>query len=103
MRLILNSAIVAMQGSMSDWIYKHYSYGTVVTRRPRMEKVVWSPAQIAHRKTVRAAANFYLDLKKDPVRAAPFRARAAEQRISLPSLVLREFIQARKAGLDAPA
>lgn len=97
-RTKLNSALQGLQGQIDDWIYKHYAYGTVVTRRPRMEKVVWSPAQRAHREKVRAAGAFYRAVLADPKLKRRYAAIAAKKGIPLSAVTLSEYFKQHRSA-----
>lgn len=92
----LNTALNGLRGSVDGWVYKQYSYGTVITRRPRMDQVVWSPAQQAHREQVRRAGEFYRSVVANPALKARFQAIADEKRIPLSAVTLQEFLRRQK-------
>ncbi len=89
----LNSVLISIRGRVGDLIYKHYSYGTVITRVPRMTAIKWSPAQIAHRQRVREAGIFYRAVLADPRLKKKFEAIAAKKKIPLPAATFAEFMQ----------
>lgn len=102
----LNSALRGVHGQLDQWVYKHYSYGTVITRRPRMENVIWSPAQKAHREQVRAAAAFYRIVVADPKLARRYQAIATRKRLPLSAVTMAEFFKQQRttqARLASPA
>ena len=90
----LQAMFTTLRGRVGDVIFKQYAYGTVVTRLPRMGKVKWSPAQVAHRKRVKEAAKFYRDVLADPVRLKTFRAIAAKKKLPLSAVTLQHFLKA---------
>lgn len=89
----LNTALLGLRGRVDEWIYKRYRYGIVVTRRPRMENVVWSPAQKAHRRRVRAAGAFYRSVLADPKLKQRYSAMAIARGIPLSAVTLAEYLK----------
>lgn len=89
----LNTALTSIRGRIGDLVYKHYSYGTVITRVPRMTHIKWSPAQIAHRQRVREAGIFYRAVLADPRLKKKFEAIAAKKKIPLPAATLADFMR----------
>lgn len=89
----LNTALSSIRGRVGDLIYKHYSYGTVITRVPRMTHIKWSPAQRAHRQRVRDAANFCRTVLADPSLLKKFKAIAAKKKIPLPAATFQDFMR----------
>ena len=51
----LNAALRRLRGRVGESVFKQYAHGMVVTRVPRMQGIVPSPAQQAHRDRIRAA------------------------------------------------
>lgn len=96
-KITLNSALRGIHGRVDEWIYKHYADGVVVTRRPRMEKVKWSPAQRAHREKVRAAGAFYRAVLADPKAKRRYAAIAAKKGIPLSAVTLVEYFKQQRA------
>src|SRR4051812_19296392 len=93
----IDTALGGLHGKIDGLVYKTYSYGTVVTRIPRMENVQWSPAQRAHRERVKAAAVFYRTVLADPALKKKFTAIAKRKHIPLSAVTLKEYMkQARE-------
>lgn len=99
-KIKLNTALKDLHGRVDEWVYKHYSYGTVVTRRPRMENVKWSPAQLAHRERVRESGAFYRAVVADPELKKKYEAIAAEKGIPLSAVTLAEYFKLQKPAGD---
>ena len=96
--LILNSALQGLRGRVGEWIYKQYSYGTVVTRVPQMKGIKPSAAQRAHRDRVRAAGKFYRQVLADPVLLKRYSAIARRRGIPLPAVTLTEYFKRARSG-----
>lgn len=92
----LNSALQGLRGRVGEWVYKQYSYGTVVTRVPRMEGIKPSPAQRAHRNRVRAAGKFYQKVLADPTLLKHYSALAQKRGIPLSAVTLAEYFKAER-------
>ena len=89
----LHPPFAALRGRVGDLVFKQYSYGTVVTRVPRMGKVEWSPAQRAHRAKVRLAAKFYREVLSDAALKKKYQAIARKKKIPLPAATLAAFMR----------
>ena len=94
----LNSALKGLRGQIGEWVYKQYSYGTVVTRVPRMKGIKPSAAQRTHRDRVRAAAKFYREVLADPVLLKRYSALARRRGIPLPAVTLAEYFKRAAPG-----
>ncbi len=92
-KVSLNSALRGVRGRVGEWVFKQYSYGTVVTRAPRMTEVKPSAAQLAHRDRVRAAGKFYQEVLADPVLRKRYTAMARKRGIPLPAMTLAEYFK----------
>lgn len=62
----LNSALLELRGHVDGFVYKKYATGLVVSRRPRMDGIKPSPAQLAQRERFRAAAQFHRHVLATP-------------------------------------
>lgn len=72
--------VAAMHGTMDDVVYKKTPKGnTIVTKKPDMTKVKWSPAQKAHRKRVRRASEYAKAALADPILRVVYEKRAAKE------------------------
>lgn len=97
-KTLLNSALLQLSGHLDGWVYKQYRHGVVVSRRPRMDKVKWSPAQIAHRQRVRAAAAYYRTVLADPALKKKYTAVARRRGIPLSAVTLAAFLKRPTSG-----
>ena len=95
-KVTLNTALAAMRGAVDGFVYKHYAYGTVVTRRPDMSKVKPSRAQLAHRQRMRAAAAFHRKVLEDPVLLKKYQRIARRERINLSAATMGEVLRGEK-------
>jgi hypothetical protein len=98
-KLKLHVAIRRLQGSLDGLVVKNTPHGQVLSRRPDMSNVKWSPAQLAHRKLMQAASEHYRNLMADPGQAARSIAGARRKNIPVSSFVMGEFL--RRARQDA--
>ena len=72
--------VAAIQGTMYDVVFKKTPKGkTIVTKKPDMSKVEWSPAQKAHRKRVRRASEYAKAALADPIIRVVYEKRAAKE------------------------
>jgi hypothetical protein len=58
----LDTALASITGSLGKFVYKHYrndKRGQVLSRKPDISRVKWSPAQRAHRQRMKSAAAFH--------------------------------------------
>ncbi len=77
-------------------MFKHTRHGPLVTKRPDMSRVKWSPAQRAQRQLMQKAARHYREAMLNPKQAAQYRAVAAKQKIPVSSLVMGEYLKNAK-------
>jgi hypothetical protein len=96
----LNSALTGLSGSIDHWVYRQTPHGTVITRRPDMSGVVWSPAQLAQRERARAAGCHYRRIMADPRVATQKRAEAKAAGLPVSVYVMKDWLVAR--GPEAP-
>lgn len=89
----LNAVLSSIRGRVGDVVFKRYSYGTVVTRVPRMEQVKWSPAQLAQRQRMREAGKFYRSVLADPKLKKKYETIAAKKKIPLSAATMAEFLK----------
>jgi len=92
-RLTLNSALVQLRGSIDGLVIKHTPQGAVLSRRPDMSRVKWSPAQKARRKLMQEAAEHYRTLMEDPKQASRYRALATKKKIPVSAFVMGEYLK----------
>ncbi len=93
-KLQLNSALRDLRGSLDNLVVRRTPYGKVLSRKPDMSRVKWSPSQLAQRQKMKSAASQYRKLMSDPAQAARHTARAAKLGIPVSSLVMGELLQA---------
>jgi hypothetical protein len=92
----LNSSLTSLRGSVDGLVFKHYTKdkrGLVVSRRPDMSNVKPSPAQLAHRKRMREAAEFHRQVLKDPALLKKFQRIARQKRIPLSAATMAEVLR----------
>lgn len=65
-KLKLNSALTQLRGEIDGLVIRHTPHGAILSRRPDMSRVKWSPAQKARRKLMQSAAVHYHAVMKDP-------------------------------------
>jgi hypothetical protein len=94
----LNAALLELRGSVDSWCYKQTKHGTVISRRPDMSRVKWSPKQQAHRALVAAAGAHYRKLMADPKQAGLLRKAAGKKGLPVSTYVISDFLRrARKS------
>ena len=89
----LNPTLDQIRGAIDGMVFRRSASGTVVSRRPDMSRVKWSPAQKAQRKLMQDAAKHYRIVMKDPTQAAAYAKLAAKQKIPVSSLVMGEYMK----------
>ena len=82
-----------VRSSIGNLAIKHTPHGAVLSRRPDMSKVKWSPAQVARRKLMEEAGVHYRAVMQDPKRAARYSALAAKKKIPVSSFVMGEYLK----------
>lgn len=92
-KLTLNSSLTELRGSIEGFVVRHTAHGPILSRRPNMAKVKWSPAQKARRKLMKSAADHYRAVMQDPKVAERYRALAARRKIPVSSLVMGEYLK----------
>jgi hypothetical protein len=103
-RITLNAGLKHLRGQVDGWVYKHYKYGTVVTRKPDMSRVKASAKQLAHREKIRQAAEFHRHtVLPNAALLAKFTARAGRKGIPVSAVSMSEYLKAarRKRPADA--
>lgn len=102
-RTSLNAGLNRLSGAIDGWVYKHYDYGAVVTRRPDMSGVKPSAKQLAHRENVRRAGQFHRRVVlANPALLEKFTAIARRKRIPLSAVSLSEYLKSVR-GKQAPS
>ena len=76
----LPSWITEIKGSLGDVVFRTSPSGEIiVSKKPDMSKVEWSPAQKAHRRRFKAAIAYANAAMADPDVRAEYEKQAAEQ------------------------
>ena len=94
----LNSALKHLRGNVDGLVFKHYSYGIVVSRMPRMDRVKPTPAQREHRKRFREAGGFHRQVLADPALKKRYTAVARKKRLPLSAVTLAAFMKQRQTA-----
>ena len=89
----LNPSFTQIRGAIDGLVFRQSPSGPVVSRRPDMSRVKWSPAQKARRKLMHDAARHYRAMMKDPAQAARYTKLAAQQKIPVSALVMGEYMK----------
>jgi hypothetical protein len=89
----LNPALKHLRGNVDGIVFKHYSYGVVVTRFPRMDRIKPTPAQHAHRERFRQAGDFHRKVLADPVLKKRYTAIARKKGHPLSAVTLAAFMK----------
>jgi hypothetical protein len=89
----LNSALQHLRGAIDGYVFKHYRYGIVVTRVPRMDRVTPSAAQLAQRERFRQAARFHRSVLADPALKKRYTTKAVKKGLPLSAVTLAEFMR----------
>ncbi len=89
----LNSALQHLRGAIDGYVYKHYSYGIVVTRMPRMNRIKPSPAQLAQRERFRQAAKHHRAVLADPKAKRRCTKVAREKGLPTSAVTMSEFMR----------
>lgn len=92
-KLKLNSALHQLRGSVDGLVIRHTPHGAILSRKPDMSRVKWSPAQKARRKLMKDAAAYYRSVMADPKQAMLQRTRAARKKIPVSSLIMGEYLK----------
>ena len=97
-KLVLNSVLQQLRGSIDNLVVRRTSHGAVLSRRPDMSRVKWSSAQKKQRRLMQEAAQHYRTVMEDPKQAARYRSLAARKKIPVSSLVMGEYLKAAKSS-----
>lgn len=92
----LNTAIASLTGAMDGFVFKHYrndKRGQVLSRKPDMSGVKWSPAQRAHRQRMKAAAVFHRQVLADPVLLRTYTRLARKRGVALSAVTMGEVLR----------
>jgi hypothetical protein len=89
----LHALFENVRGAIGDFVLRRTPHGPVLSRRPDMSKVQWSPAQQARRKLMADAGVHYRAFMADPKQAARYKALAAKKKIPVSSLVMGDYLR----------
>ena len=70
MKADLNRSLLWLRGTIDGGSYKRSPHGQVITRKPDMSRVKWSPKQEAHRARMAEAVRYYRAIRDNPEQAA---------------------------------
>lgn len=93
----LTTALASLRGRLDGLVYKNYrdKRGLVVSRSPDMSRVKPSPAQLAHRETMRRAAAFHRQVLADPVLLKKYQRIAQRAGINLSAATMGEILRGK--------
>ena len=92
-RARINSALLQVRGTIDDWCYKQYAGRVVISRRPDMSRVKWSPKQMARRKLMRAAGAFHRQVLADPALKKRYLKIAKEKGHPLSAVTMGDYMR----------
>jgi hypothetical protein len=98
----LNPALTQLQGTVDGMVIKHTPHGSVLSRRPDMSRVKWSPAQIAHRKLMKDAATHYRAMMADPGKASQCIVRAKKTGVPVSAMIIGEYLKRARNSAGQP-
>ncbi len=84
----LNSALLELRGHIDGFVYKQYATGLVISRRPRMDGIKPSPAQLAQRERFRTAAKFHHEVLANSALKRRYTAIAKKRGVPLSAVTL---------------
>jgi len=94
----LNAALLQLSGQIDGLVFKQYAGGLVVSRRPRMDNIKPSPAQLAQRERFRAAANFHREALANPALKRRYKAAAKKRGVPISAITLEAFMAKKTNG-----
>jgi hypothetical protein len=97
-----NPLIEGVSGKLGRVIVKKYKYGQVLSKKPDMSGVTFSPKQQARQLFMQEAVSFYRETIADPVEKARYAAVAEEKGLPISALTLQEFARRRRAEAAQP-
>lgn len=99
-RVQLNPALGRISGAIDGYVFKTYRGKTVLSKKPKFTKP-WSQAQVATRKTFKAASDFSKTVKADPALCEAYRQRGRRLKLNYRQMALRDaFNPPRIDALD---
>ena len=95
-KVILHPWIQQIHGKMGDVVFKRTPNGeTIMTKRPDMSRVKWSPAQKAHRKRFQQAVAYAKTVMADPKIRAMYEKKAAKARKRPRDLAISDYFKGK--------
>jgi len=92
----LNPALQEIRGQLGNFVFRRTRGGQIgLMAKPNMSKVVWSPAQIAHRERFRQAAQYAKAALADPTARAAYERQAAASGKRPYDLAISDFFKGR--------
>lgn len=94
-----------IRGGLGNLVTKHYQdkRGTVLSQKPDMSRVKWSPAQLAQRERMRDVAGLYRTSERDPALRRRLEALARKHRINVNAAAWIEYARLEKLKQPAAA
>ncbi len=100
-KITVSSMFSDLYGKIGGFVFRRSRKGkTILSRRPNMSRVKWSPAQKAHRRRFKAAVAYAHAVLKDPIRKAYYEQIALE-RDSIPfNMAISDYFAVMKMLKD---
>ena len=89
----LNPAFLGIRGTLGNVVFKHYGDKVVLTRKPRFENRVFSPAQRASQERFRKAMRYATSALADPNTRSAYEKAAAATGKPIVSLMVADFLR----------
>jgi hypothetical protein len=103
MKADLNRSLLWLRGTIDGGSYKRSPHGQVITRKPDMSRVKWSPKQEAHRARMAEAVRYYRAIRDNPEQAARYRELAKAAGLSVSAYVIGlRMLETRPGGENPP-
>lgn len=99
-KLQLSPPFSSLRGTLDGLVIKHYSRdkrGHVLSRKPDMSAVEWSPAQRAQRERMKAAAAYHREVLADPVRLRGYAQLARKRGVPLSAVTMGEALRQQRS------
>ncbi len=93
-RITRNSFVESLQGSIGDLIFKKYSYGTVVSKRPDRSKVKLSLKQKASNQRFKKAVYYAKQVMRTPSMQTKYKKQLKKGK-SLYHLALADYMSSK--------
>jgi hypothetical protein len=85
----MHSGLGRISGTIGGFVFKTYRGKTVLSKKPKFTKP-WSKAQVATRKTFKAASDYSESVKADPVLREAYRQRGRRLKLNYRQMALRD-------------